>query len=464
MPPLTARCSVGGSLQLTRISGIRIGVNVSWFLVLFLFIFWLQQPFGGPARQLRRRASWRRCSRRCCSSARSCCTSSATRSPRGASGIEVTGIELFFFGGVMQDEPRHRVARARSSASPSPGPLVTLAIVVVAASIARRRSSARERLLDAATLAAARPTLARLRLLASWSRSTSLLLVFNLIPAFPLDGGRIARAIAWKVTGDRNRATRFAARLGQVFAVAADRLRRCACWSRGGDAFGGLWLVVLGFILGQAARGAVVADRVHRAASRASRVADVMDAEPVTIPGRRCRSSRPTTSTSCATRLAVVRRSWRRTAASSASLHRAARRADAAAASRGAARSATVDARRRGRACRADAPLEALLGSEPLRRLGALMAVDADGRLRGVVTVEQVRRALAGAPRRPARLHRVQRPCPQHDVLDHRRRARRPARRPRGGRAPARSVAIISQGPPGPLALQRGRRAASTPR
>ena len=43
---------------------------------------------------------------------------------------------------------------------------------------------------------------------------------------------------------------------------------------------------------------------------------------------------------------------------------------------------------------RADAPLEALLSSEPLRRLGALMAVDAEGRLRGVVTFEQVSRAL----------------------------------------------------------------------
>jgi CBS domain-containing protein len=44
-----------------------------------------------------------------------------------------------------------------------------------------------------------------------------------------------------------------------------------------------------------------------------------------------------------------------------------------------------------------DATLETLLGSEPLRRVGALFAVDRDGRLRGVVTIEQVRRALQGA-------------------------------------------------------------------
>jgi hypothetical protein len=53
---------------------------------------------------------------------------------------------------------------------------------------------------------------------------------------------------------------------------------------------------------------------------------------------------------------------------------------------------------------RDDAPLEALLVSEPLRRLGALMAVDADGRLRGVITLEQVSRALQSrlAPRASA--------------------------------------------------------------
>ena len=57
-------------------------------------------------------------------------------------------------------------------------------------------------------------------MLAWLANINAVILLFNLLPAFPLDGGRIARAIAWKVTGDRDRATIFAARLGQGFAYA----------------------------------------------------------------------------------------------------------------------------------------------------------------------------------------------------------------------------------------------------
>ena len=54
----------------------------------------------------------------------------------------------------------------------------------------------------------------------SWLLSMNvLMLIFNLVPAFPLDGGRIARAIVWRVTGDKRRGTRVAARLGQGFAL-----------------------------------------------------------------------------------------------------------------------------------------------------------------------------------------------------------------------------------------------------
>jgi hypothetical protein len=71
-----------------------------------------------------------------------------------------------------------------------------------------------------------------------------LILVFNLVPAFPLDGGRIARAVVWRVTGDKLRGTRVAAKLGQGFAWILGRGRHLAaarptgaspgsgCWPR----------------------------------------------------------------------------------------------------------------------------------------------------------------------------------------------------------------------------------------
>ena len=85
----------------------------------------------------------------------------------------------------------------------------------------------------------------------------TVLLVFNLVPGFPLDGGRIARAAAWRITGDRARATRFAATLGQIFAYLL------IVWGLvlvvlGRELLNGLWAMALGWLLLQAARGEVV--------------------------------------------------------------------------------------------------------------------------------------------------------------------------------------------------------------
>ena len=93
------------------------------------------------------------------------------------------------------------------------------------------------------------------------------MLVFNLLPAFPLDGGRIARAIAWRSTGDRNRATRFAAVLGRGFAYVFIALGLLLALA--GDLFDGIWLALIGFILGQSARGAAMQSE-SRAGSRGS--------------------------------------------------------------------------------------------------------------------------------------------------------------------------------------------------
>ena len=73
--------------------------------------------------------------------------------------------------------------------------------------------------------------------------------MFNLVPAFPLDGGRIARAAAWKLTGDRHRATRIAAHIGQGFAVLLMGFGLYLIVSA--PPFDGIWCAVLGWMLGR---------------------------------------------------------------------------------------------------------------------------------------------------------------------------------------------------------------------
>ena len=110
-----------------------------------------------------------------------------------------------------------------------------------------------------------------------------LVLIFNLIPAFPLDGGRIARAIVWRITGDRNRATRFAATLGRGFSYLLIAFGLLLV-IRGGDlVIAGIWLALVGFILGQSARGYALQSEFSSRIEGIT-VADVMDAEPVAIP------------------------------------------------------------------------------------------------------------------------------------------------------------------------------------
>ena len=78
------------------------------------------------------------------------------------------------------------------------------------------------------------------------------LAIFNMIPGFPLDGGRVLRAIVWWVTGDANRSTRIAAGVGQLVAFALIMLGIWRFFS--GAGFGGLWIAFIGWFLLEAAR------------------------------------------------------------------------------------------------------------------------------------------------------------------------------------------------------------------
>lgn len=100
-----------------------------------------------------------------------------------------------------------------------------------------------------------------------------LLALFNMIPGFPLDGGRVLRAIIWWITGNADRATRIASRIGQIVAIGFIVIGILRFF--GGAGIGGLWLAFIGWFLLEAARASY--QQVEIAAGlRGVRVADVM--------------------------------------------------------------------------------------------------------------------------------------------------------------------------------------------
>jgi CBS domain-containing protein len=107
------------------------------------------------------------------------------------------------------------------------------------------------------------------------------LATFNLLPGFPLDGGRIFRSIVWGITKSYTRSTRIAARSGQAIAYGMMGLGlflAVRAYSNGGDVVGGLWLSFIGWYLLTTAKQSYVQVEAH-GALEGLRVADIMTAE-----------------------------------------------------------------------------------------------------------------------------------------------------------------------------------------
>lgn len=104
---------------------------------------------------------------------------------------------------------------------------------------------------------------------------------FNLLPGFPLDGGRLFRALAWKATGDVTRATRWASGGGQVLGWILIGLG--ALQVLGGGAIGGLWLVFIGWFLRTAAQ-ASFRQHLLQNVFQGVPARDVMTPDPTTVP------------------------------------------------------------------------------------------------------------------------------------------------------------------------------------
>ena len=378
----------GTSFQIMRIFGIRIGASPSWFVVLFFFIYIVSDYFrdvlGGSVTQAYVTAV--------------CAVLlffiSLILHELGHAlvarrlGIGISGIDLWFFGGVAKmtrdtDSPgtEFKVAAA--------GPAVTLVVIGLCVGLASLISQGEA--LDVMRLAGDAEVSPVLALLGFLGSINLFLFLFNLIPAFPLDGGRLARALIWKITGDRNRATRAAGRIGVGFAYVLIGVG--IFLAANGSVIDGIWLAVIGWFIAQSARAAVASTAFTERLDGIT-VADIMDAQPVTMPAS------ATVAQAQDEYFLRYRWDWFPVVDEQGrflGVVREPRIDEEIAAGRPAlavgeiVEAADADGWR----VSADSPLEALLGDEGLRDRGALMAVDDDGVLRGVVTIEQVRRALS---------------------------------------------------------------------
>jgi Zn-dependent protease/CBS domain-containing protein len=170
-------------------------------------------------------------------------------------GIPVKSITLFLFGGVSSiekepDSPRSEFFMAIL------GPLTSFVIGVVLLTITRLLAGPMAGNFSDPTLAAR--GMGPVTTVLLWLGSINIILaVFNMIPGFPLDGGRVLRSIVWAITGDLKRATRVASWAGQgvglLLIVSGISMIFGARLPYFGTGAGGLWLAFIGWFLHSAA-------------------------------------------------------------------------------------------------------------------------------------------------------------------------------------------------------------------
>jgi Zn-dependent protease len=177
-------------------------------------------------------------------------------------GLQIGGITLFIFGGVA--ELRHEPKTPRSEfwvAIVGPVASIAIAALCYAGGIGAQAAG----------------SMALTAVLAFLALTNTVLALFNLVPAFPLDGGRILRSIIWWRTGNLRRATRIAAMFGSIFGIVLVLSGLSQIVS--GNAMGGTWQLLIGIFLAAAAsqarnqtdaamnlKGVSVADLMDRAA------------------------------------------------------------------------------------------------------------------------------------------------------------------------------------------------------
>lgn len=251
-------------IKLGRIGGIEIGLHYSWLIIAVLIAFSLAAHFHQVRPEWTTAVVW----------AAALITSMlffaalllhelAHSLVAKSRGLKVRAITLFALGGVSQIESEASDAKSEFWIA-IVGPLTSLVIGVVLVGIVRLSGWPQ----------GAEPTSPVNAVLLWLGYINIALAVFNMIPGFPLDGGRVLRSIIWWITGKPERSTRIAAQIGQVvaFIFIFYGLYRFFV----GANFGGLWLAFIGWFLLDAARGSSLQVGLL-SRLRDHRVADVME-------------------------------------------------------------------------------------------------------------------------------------------------------------------------------------------
>jgi Zn-dependent protease/CBS domain-containing protein len=181
--------------------------------------------------------------------------------------VPIAGITLFALGGVseMKQEPPSPSAEFKIAIV---GPLASLALAGLFWLIWR----ALEREGPDPSFAAIALYLVGLN---------AVVAVFNLLPAFPLDGGRVLRAIIWGVTTNLKKATYLATRVGRVFAYILISVGAVSLFA--GAGFQGIWMALIGFFLLQGAQASYTQLLLKEALSGVA-VRDIMVKDVVSVP------------------------------------------------------------------------------------------------------------------------------------------------------------------------------------
>ena len=265
---------MGGSIRLGKIAGIPISLHLSWFIILVLATIFFERYFSNSGFRWSATELWGVSLAMSLTLFASVLAHELTHSIVALRyGMPVRGITLFLLGGVSQIGQEARRPSTEFVIAVV-GPLCSIVLGMIFLGVSEGLQGVNSHIYALTAMAA---------------YVNFMLGIFNMLPAYPMDGGRVFRALVWKITGDQHLATRIAARVGQgmalLFIVGGGALFILRfLWDGSGSWSQGIWLAVLGLFLLATASATHRHSNVRKGLERFT-VRDLMHRDLPVVPG-----------------------------------------------------------------------------------------------------------------------------------------------------------------------------------